>query len=52
MSESNSGWKGYPYMMQMENFITSLLDTVFVDFGHIERSDSTLASAISDQYYR
>lgn len=39
-------------MVQLENFEYSAIDTILVDYAHIEASDATLALAISDQYYR
>lgn len=39
-------------MMQLENFKYSEIDTVFVDFAHIESTEVPLATAIKEQYYR
>ncbi|EIE90035.1 hypothetical protein RO3G_14746 [Rhizopus delemar RA 99-880] len=52
VSTSTSNWLGFPYMVQLENFEYTAIDTILVDFTHIEASDATLALAISDQYYR
>ncbi|CEP12622.1 hypothetical protein [Parasitella parasitica] len=52
VSNSTSSWFGYPYMMQLENFKYSEIDTLFVDFAHIEITEENLASAIKEQYYR
>lgn len=52
VANSTSSWFGYPYMMQLENFKYSEIDTIFVDFTHIEMTEENLASAIKEQYYR
>ncbi|OBZ86512.1 DNA replication licensing factor mcm6 [Choanephora cucurbitarum] len=52
IANSTSSWFGYPYMMQLENFKYSEIDTLFVDFAHIEATDVPLATAIREQYYR
>lgn len=39
-------------MMQLENFKFSEIDTIFVDFAHIEKTDVNLATAVREQYYR
>ncbi|KAI7902611.1 MCM2/3/5 family-domain-containing protein [Cokeromyces recurvatus] len=52
VSNSTSSWYGYPYMMQLENFKYSEIDTLFVDFSHIEATEESLAIAIKEQYYR
>jgi DNA replication licensing factor MCM6 len=39
-------------MMQLENFKYSEIDTLFVDFTHVERDDASLATALKEQYYR
>jgi DNA replication licensing factor MCM6 len=52
VSSSASNWFGYPYMMQLENFKYSEIDTLFVDFTHVERDDASLATALKEQYYR
>lgn len=39
-------------MMQLENFKYSEIDTIFVDFAHIEKTEVPLATAIREQYYR
>jgi DNA replication licensing factor MCM6 len=43
---------GYPYMMQLEQLKLSDLQTIFVDFAHINASDETLSNALVEQYYR
>lgn len=52
VANSTSSWFGYPYMMQLENFKYSEIDTIFVDFAHIQVTEENLASAIKEQYYR
>ncbi|KAI9257684.1 MCM2/3/5 family-domain-containing protein [Sporodiniella umbellata] len=52
VSTSTSNWLGFPYMVQLENFEITAIDTILVDYAHIEATDATLAIAISDQYYR
>ncbi|KAI8063119.1 MCM2/3/5 family-domain-containing protein [Thamnidium elegans] len=52
VANSTSSWFGYPYMMQLENFKYSEIDTIFVDFAHIEKTEVPLATAIREQYYR
>jgi DNA replication licensing factor MCM6 len=52
VSNSTSSWYGFPYMMQLENFKFSEIDTIFVDFTHIEKTEVPLATALREQYYR
>ncbi|ORZ17062.1 DNA replication licensing factor mcm6 [Absidia repens] len=49
---TQSNWRGYPYMMQLEQLKLTDLQTIFVDFTHINISDETLANALLEQYYR
>ncbi|KAG0174503.1 MCM DNA helicase complex subunit mcm6 [Apophysomyces sp. BC1034] len=45
-------WFGFPYMMQLQQMKFKEVQTVYVDFGHVQAFNETLAKAIRDQYYR
>ncbi|KAI8985504.1 MCM2/3/5 family-domain-containing protein [Pilobolus umbonatus] len=49
---SNSNYYNYPYMLQLENFKLSDIETVFVDYNHVHLYDNHLALTIETQYYR
>ncbi|KAI8076810.1 MCM2/3/5 family-domain-containing protein [Halteromyces radiatus] len=49
---TQSTWIGYPYMMQLEQLKLTDLQTIYIDFSHIQSSDETLANALLEQYYR
>lgn len=49
---SQSRWYGLPYMMQLEQLRDDELQTIYVDFEHVQKSDEALAEALIEQYYR
>ncbi|CAO3625726.1 unnamed protein product [Cunninghamella echinulata] len=45
-------WLNHPYMLQLEQLTLTNLQTIFVDFNHIQLADESLATALLEQYYR
>ncbi|KAJ8655484.1 hypothetical protein O0I10_008770 [Lichtheimia ornata] len=52
VDHTQSNYNAFPYMYQLENLQTLDMTTVFVDFAHIENTDSSMAAALLQQYYR
>ncbi|KAI9303311.1 MCM2/3/5 family-domain-containing protein [Cunninghamella echinulata] len=49
---TQSKWLNHPYMLQLEQLTLTDLQTIFVDFNHIQLADESLATALLEQYYR
>ncbi|CAO3644187.1 unnamed protein product [Cunninghamella blakesleeana] len=49
---TQSKWLNHPYMMQIEQLTLTNLQTIYVDFTHIQLADEALATALLEQYYR
>ncbi|KAI9321016.1 MCM2/3/5 family-domain-containing protein [Dichotomocladium elegans] len=52
MEHTQSNYSARPYMYQLENLQALDISTIFVDFTHVQNADSTMATALLQQYYR
>ncbi|KAI9494531.1 MCM2/3/5 family-domain-containing protein [Zychaea mexicana] len=51
-SSAQSAYQGRTYMMQIEQLQYNEMQTVFVDYAHVQSADEGLATALKQQYYR